>query len=250
MSRFFSKSLPRVAMGVLVVLIGQTGQTGAARTLSTEPEPAKWTVALRPGPEGGYVFEGAAGELRVTKQVKRAGEMKVAITDGASTITLDANTQAATVSAHGRSVTFTVATANEESFKAMQALIQGSAAARKFHASLSRELERGQRKLHPDLAITHALLRTLEGDTSAVRSLPRQLLGGALSPIRTVGFSPGCFDTWEAEVVRAWDDYVACHAELAGVIRAGLRPMCGWRYLLWVESAWFSFLSCSALRVM
>lgn len=248
MSRFFSKRLPRVALGVLVMLVGQTGQTGAARTLNTGPDSAaKWTVALRPAPEGGYLFEGAAGELRVTKRMKRAEEMTVAITDGVETITLDANATATTVTAHGRSAVFTATDANEESFKAMQALIQSSVAARKFHASLSRELESGQRRLHPDLAITHALLRTLEGDSLAAIELSRQLLGRTPDPIRAVGFSPSCFNTWETEVVRAWDDYVACHHELTG-IRGALRGMCGWRYALWVESAWFSFLSCSALK--
>lgn len=248
MSRFFSKSLPRVATGVLVVLIGQTGQTGAARTLNAGPDPApNWTVALRPGPEGGYLFEAAAGDLRVTKSMKRADQLTVTITDGADTIKLDATQQATTVSVHGRSVTLDVANANEESLKAMRAIIQGSDAARKFQSSVSGELEGGQRKLHPGLTITHALLRALEGDDSAVKNLHHQLLGGAIGPIRAVGFSQGCFNAWEAEVVRAWDDYVACHRELTG-IRAALRGMCGWRYALWVESAWFSFLGCSALR--
>lgn len=249
MSRFFSKRLPRLAMGVLVVLIGQTGQTGAARTLNAESDSAaKWTVALRQAPEGGYLFEGASGDLRVTKRMNRASEMAIAITDGADTIKLDANPKAITITAQGRSVVFTLAEANDESFEAVQALVQDSVAVRKFHKSLSQELESGPRKLHPDLAITHALLRTLEGDSSAVRSLPRQLLGGALSPIRTVGFSPGCYETWETEVVRAFNDEIACLNELTGV-RSLLRLGCGYRYLLWVESAWFSFLSCSAFNL-
>ncbi|MBI3262465.1 MAG: hypothetical protein HYZ58_04860 [Acidobacteria bacterium] len=247
MSRFFSKGLLRLALGVLMVLIGQRGQTAAARTPSAEPEPATWAVALRQMPEGGYLFEAAAGELKVIKRMKRAEEMTVAITDGVDTITLDATATGTTVTAHGRSAVFTATDANEESFKTMQALIQSSAAARKFHASLSREPESGQRRLHPDLAITHALLRTLEGDSSAAIELSRQLLGRTPDRIRAVGFSSSCFESWETEVVRAWDDYVACHHELTG-IRGALRGMCGWRYALWVESAWFSFLSCSALK--
>jgi len=61
--------------------------------------------------------------------------------------------------------------------------------------------------------------------------------------VRLVVEEKGCYEKWEAEVIRAWDEYWACAEEYPTY--KIWRDLCGFRWMLWVESAWFSFLKCA-----
>ncbi|MBI4478009.1 MAG: hypothetical protein HY654_12600 [Acidobacteria bacterium] len=247
MSRFFCGRLPRLALGAVVVFLGVQSDTGATQKSKARTKAPDWTMALRPVADGGYVFEAGVDRLRVTKHTKSAGATMIRITDGSDAIKVDVDPKTITVAARGRSVTITMAEATHTSIGALKRLIDDSAVARAFHTAVLRELDRvPQRTLHTQLMITDALLRSLAGDESTINRFRKVLVGPPSPTISSVKFGQSCYSTWEAEVMRAYDELWNCHNELTG-IRGVLWQLCNFRFFLWVDSAWFSFLACSAL---
>ena len=99
------------------------------------------------------------------------------------------------------------------------------------------------------LLLSDALVGLLDGDIGAIERLGRGIAARRAARLRPAHFSnsPGCFEIYEAEVIRAWIDYQECRNSFAWW--NPLKEGCTLRWMLWAESAWFSFIGCSAVPI-
>jgi hypothetical protein len=140
---------------------------------------------------------------------------------------------------------------DDESLLAVQQVLAGSAALRQLR-SLARDLEEvvDVRPAVAGVAVTDALLGFLGGDPGAPARLASRMRARREARMRQVALAEeptGCYQKWEREVMTAWIEYEACQDDFAWW--NPLKEACTVRYLVWVESAWFSFIGCSALPI-
>ena len=197
--------------------------------------------------EGTGVLRGRVGDFEFRKEVWPDGRFRLELVSGAEKVTLVAARGVIDVIRNDRSVRLTPSTAGEDDLLRVAALLAGSGAVRKFRLlAAGLQTSPGRTPEEVGTLLTDALVGLLGGDAGVV-----DRLGQRFKPrrpdVRLAAFSLGCYEKWEAEVIQAWNDYEACFNEISPW--NPMRLACGARYLLWAESAWFSFLSCSALPI-
>jgi hypothetical protein len=197
--------------------------------------------------EGTAVLHGHAGDLEFRKEVWPDGRLRLELVAGADKVTLVAAQGVIEVVCNDRSARLTPSTAGEGDLLRMAALLAGSGAVRKFRLlAAGFQANTGKTPEEVGTLLTDALVGLLGGDAGVV-----DRLGQRFKPrrpdVRLAALSVSCYERWETDVIRAWGDYEACFNEISpwNPMRLG----CGARYLLWAESSWFSFLSCSALPI-
>jgi len=206
-------------------------------------------VALATGltAEGTAVLRGHAGDLEFRKEVWPDGRLRLDLVVGAEKVTLVAAQGVIDVVCNDRSAHLTLSTAREGDLLRVAALLAGSSVVRKFRL-LAAGLQGNPGRTPEEVGtlLIDALVGLLGGDAGAVDRLG-QRFKARRPDVRLASLSVSCYEKWEAEVIQAWNDYEACFNEIPpwNPMRLG----CGARYLLWAESAWFSFLSCSALPI-
>jgi hypothetical protein len=200
-------------------------------------------ISLGLTPDGSAFFHAVSGDLDVTKRVSRAGTYALRLARGQDAVEIRADRAAVTVSRGGQSVQVDLATAGEDDLAAVRLLLAGSRSVRGLRV-LAAAMGSGATRSPGALAVllADAMVGVLDGDVGAVLRLAERI--GSRGPaVRRVSAEQGCYERWEAEVIRAYDSYLECIVQHLGVTQWA--DACGLRWLLWVESAWFSFLACS-----
>jgi hypothetical protein len=204
-------------------------------------------LSVRLAADGTAVLEATAGELRVRKVVHPNGHFVLTLQARNDQVTIRADGTVFDVRRGDESATIDPFVTTEERFLDVKKLLAGSRAVRAFRgiaASLA-----GASELTPGgtaLVASDALVGYLDGDVGAVERLGRRFLDRRAAQLRSVNLlrGPGCYEIYEAEVIRAWSDYLECRDSFAWW--NPLKEGCTLRWMLWAESSWFSFLSCSA----
>jgi len=193
--------------------------------------------------DGSASFHAISADLEVTKKVSRTGAYTLQLSRGDDAVEVRADRSAVSVNRGGRSVWIDLDVVSEEDLAAVRALLVGSRSVRALRA-LAATLGNGPTRSPGVLAVVmaDAVLGVLDGDPAAAERLAERL-GGRRTAVRRVSFEEGCYERWEAEVIRAYDSYLGCVSVYMGITQ--WREACGLRWLLWAESAWFSFLMCS-----
>jgi hypothetical protein len=197
--------------------------------------------------EGTAVLRGHAGDLEFRKEVWPDGRLRLELVAGAEKVTLVAAHGVIDIACNDRSARLTPSTAREDDLLRVAALLAGSGAVRKFRLlAAGLQANAGRTLEEVGTLLTDAVVGLLGGDAGVV-----DRLGHRFKPrrpdVRLAALSLSCYEKWEGEVIHAWGDYEACFNEISPW--NPMRLACGARYLLWAESAWFSFLSCSALPI-
>jgi hypothetical protein len=187
-------------------------------------------LSVRLAADGTAVLEATAGELRVRKVVHPNGHFVLTLQARNDQVTIRADGTVFDVRRGDESATIDPFVTTEERFLDVKKLLAGSRAVRAFRgiaASLA-----GASELTP-------------GGTALVAS-DALFLDRRAAQLRSVNLlrGPGCYEIYEAEVIRAWSDYLECRDSFAWW--NPLKEGCTLRWMLWAESSWFSFLSCSA----
>jgi len=197
--------------------------------------------------EGTAVLRGRAGDLELRKEVWPDGGARLELASGTERVTVVAALGVIDVIVNGRKVRLTPSSAGEDDLLRVSALLAGSRVVRKFRL-VAADLQKtaGKTPEEVGMVLTDAFVGLLGGDAGAVDRLG-QRFRPRRADLRLAALSTGCYERFEVEVIEAWNDYEACFNEISpwNPMRLG----CGARYLLWAESAWFSFLSCSALPI-
>jgi hypothetical protein len=197
--------------------------------------------------EGTAVMSGHFGDLEFRKEVQPDGGLQLELVRGTEHVTIVAAQGTIEVARNGRSVRLELSAAGEDDLLRLGTLLAGSGAIRSFRllaAGLQADTEKTPEGV--GTLLTDALLGLVSGDPGAMDHVG-QRLKQRRGYVRLVALSPGCYEKFETEVIRAWDDYVGCYNEIS--MWNPMRELCGLRYLIWAESSWFSFLSCSALPI-
>ena len=193
--------------------------------------------------DGSASFHAVSADLEVTKKVSRTGAYTLQLSRGDDAVEVRADRSAVSVNRGGRSVWIDLDAVSEEDLAAVRALLVGSRSVRALR-SLAATLGSGPTRSPGVLAVVlaDAVVGVLDGDLAAAGRLAERL-GGRRTAIRRVSSEEGCYERWEAEVIRAYDSYLGCVSVYLGLTQ--WHEACGLRWLLWAESAWFSFLMCS-----
>jgi hypothetical protein len=194
-------------------------------------------------PDGSAFLHAISGDLDVTKRVSRAGTYALRLTRGQDAVEIRADQAGITVSRGGQSVQIDLATAGEDELAAVRTLLAGSRSVRALRV-LAATMGSGAMRSPGGLAVllADAIVGVLDGDVGAVQRLAERV--GSRGPaVRRASAEQGCYERWEAEVIRAYDSYLGCIVEHLGLTQWA--DACALRWMLWAESAWFSFLSCS-----
>jgi hypothetical protein len=152
-----------------------------------------------------------------------------------------------------RAVEFGVDALAETDLDQLQHLLAGSSAVRQFRALKSRLAAptRGT-VLGAAVAVIDAQLGVLNGEPPAPIAMVPSAEGASVSAMTAVDGEAGgdpstCYAQWEREVIAAWKDFEECAASFAWYNPVG--NLCAFAWTLRAESAWFRFLSCSAIPV-
>jgi hypothetical protein len=216
------------------------GQTQAGRRADV-----RWSAGF--APDGSGVVIGSAGEVEYRKQVFADGRFAIWLKAPKEVVRIDGSPGTVRVVRGNRSAVLDLTTDASEGFDKVRALLAGSKAVRLFRlfaATLDPSTE--ETAAGTAILVSDALVGWLDGDVGAARRLGRQMADRYGKLVRHVRLQDdvGCYREWESEVVYAWEDYEACQGSFDWW--NPLRELCSFRWILWVESAWFSFLTCSA----
>lgn len=237
-------SIPRVVGGCSIAP-GGAGPASAGLQAGAEAtgsgSGARATSGL--SPDGSAFVRATMGDLAVTKTIERSGRFRMSLRRGDDAVDIAGDDTGVVVTRNGQSLRLEGATAGEDELLEVRALLAGSRGVRAYRllaAGIGPNAERTPAGMA--LALTDAMIGLLDGDVTAVQRLAERL-GRKRAGMRQIRFAAGCYETYEGEVTRAWDDYLDCAATYWGV--SLWRDACGLRWALWAESAWFSFLTCA-----
>ena len=193
--------------------------------------------------DGSAVVRATAGDLAVTKTVDPSGRFTIRLRRGTDLVQIAGNATEVVVTRRGRSVRLEAGAAGEDEFLAVKSLLAGSRSVRAFRvlaAGIGSEAE--QTPSGMALTLTDAMIGLLDGDVTAVHRLAERLVRKRAG-VRLVTRGEGCYEGYEGEITRAWNDYADCAGTYWYI--SAWRDACGLRWVLWVESAWFSFVKCA-----
>jgi len=224
---------PRLTMAVERKAEATWGSGGSA-------EVARVSAGL--AADGSAYVRAVLDDFDLMKTVSRSGEIAIRLQRGGDVVQVTVEEEGVVVSRNGQSRRLALDAAGEDDFLAVKALLAGSRsvrAMRQVGAGIAAAAERTPAGMA--LLLSDAVVGLVDGDVAAVHRLAERI-GRRRQTVRLVSDKPGCYEKWEAEVIRAWDDYLECLATYPSL--AIWRDACGLRWILWAESAWFSFLKC------
>ncbi|MFB3853667.1 MAG: hypothetical protein ACE148_07565 [Vicinamibacterales bacterium] len=188
-----------------------------------------------------------AGALELRKKVAPNGATALRLESPEDSLDITISAEAVTVGRGRGSAVLSSASPDEASMLEVQRVLAGSLALRQLRA-LAADLE-SVTDSGPEvaaIALSDAVLGFLAGDAGAPARLASRMKSRREARMRQVLLrQQGCYPKWEQEVLYAWAEYQACLDDFEWW--NPLKEACTIRYLLWVESAWFQFLGCSAL---
>jgi hypothetical protein len=193
--------------------------------------------------DGSAAVHAVAGDLDMLKKAWPTGAYSIRLRRGDDTVEIRGDRAGVAVSRGGQIVQIGLDTAGEEELLAVRQLLAGSRSVRAMRvlgAAMAAGAVRSPAGLA--LALADAIVGLLDGDVTAVERLAERV-GRRRIAIALASSEEGCYEKWEAEVIRAWNDYESCVAVHPSV--SLWRDACGLRWILWAESAWFSFLKCA-----
>jgi len=186
-------------------------------------------------------------ELDVNKIVQADGDFQVRVAARQDLLVLVRTGNRLRVTRDGRTAVLFLDRADEDGLDAAQMVLAGSHAARTFRG-VHRQLSPESRGSAPGVSFDNldVLLGILQGEPGVVdrRAPPRREAGWRLSRVAG-GAEPTCYSEYEAEVIRAWDDFAQCIDDVKWYPL--LQEVCAFTWLLKAESAWFRFMGCSSV---
>jgi hypothetical protein len=226
--------------------VGSCRIEGAATMVSHSGEGGAPQLRLDKDERGTVRLLGSADDLRFEQRVFADRRIEFSVRRGADAVGLTLDRGKAILVRGGRSVSVGANEAQEQHWLAAQQLLAGSPAVfrfRRFVAALPAERRRTMEGAAVLLA--DAALGTLAGDTLASDHLVDRLRSGRPS-VRRAAFEEekSCYEKWEAQAIRTWEDYKLCIVEAWWI-----RDLCSWRFILMAESNWFELLGCIAFPI-
>jgi hypothetical protein len=236
-----------VAIAALCGIVPPVEGAGPAQQVS--PDGAVFTFGT--GPAGEAVLTIDAGELHVEKSVSPDGSTILVLRARGEEVRLELTQDRVAVTSDQGKVSFVADGSDENGQRAVRVALARSRAVQMFRSLAAAASARGRKTAFDEaLALSGALIAQLAGDPNAFRSFTarhRSLKQGGVKPAG-LRSTVDCWGQYERFISWAWDQYLNCIVSHRGLI-SGL-TYCEFQYYMRAESAWFQFLSCSAIPIV
>jgi hypothetical protein len=241
----------RVAPQCTAALPARQGLPAPGFVRSQQDARAQASFTTKFTPEGRAQLVARAGELVVEKTVAPDGGFVIAFRMGDDEVRIALRLAGVDVVRGQTALHLEFGQSDDADFLKVKELLAGSKALR-AHRVLAANLEPKTLATPAGVGtlLTDAFLAVLDGDASSVERLTERVtkrIQARLKRVRREDEDPGCYEKWEAEVMRAWYSYVVCMYSYS--VWNPLKEACTVRYFVWIESAWWSFISCSAFPI-
>ena len=203
------------------------------------------TVSVSTTNDGGMLLSATAVDLSFRKVVYADGRYQAQIEQGRDRIAFAGSAGRLVVTYGSKSLTLS-ADQDDQQPARVRALIVSSPALRQFRRLVAQLEATGD--VSPEmlgLRVTGAVVSEIDGDEGAVRRLSRELRAKFSANVKKVRLRASCYDAYQDLVVRAAAQMEQCMGQFS--VWNPMRQVCAGVWTLQVESAWFSFLSCSAI---
>jgi hypothetical protein len=214
----------------------------------TRNEQADVTFELRPSVSGGVEVSATSGDLHVTKTVQSSGEFVLELATARDKVTIAVSGQGTTVTRGKTRMQHPRSGGSAENADKVRGLLADSRAVVSFRGISAGLLDADDRSpASVALIVADAAVGMLTGDVGAPRRTARFLAHRANGGARPAGMVADCFYLMEQRMNDAMNDYFSCFG--AVYPNTYFTDLCGYRWVLQVESYWFNFLSCSGVNV-
>ncbi len=207
---------------------------------------AELTLAGRFSQDGAFEIEARGGNLVLQKRSLPAGGFALDLTAPKDSVSIAFSDSGVTVTRNKRRRAVSLSADSLEELDGIRQLLAGSAAVRLTRTAAAAVQESEDDSLaSTSLLIADALVGLLTGDDGAAARTSKHLSRHARAGIRRIA-TPDCYTIWEGRVVRSGYEWESCARAFS--VWNPVRNLCAFRWVLAVESYWFSFLSCSGLN--
>lgn len=203
--------------------------------------------SVAPLADGRGELAARSGSFELRKKVAPNGETTIHLESREDSLVVTMTEGGVTVRRGRARAELSAVSPDEASMLEVQRVLAGSQALRQLRA-LAADLESVTDSGPEVVAVTisDAVLGFLAGDAGAPGRFASRMKARRDARMRQVLLrQEGCYPRWEDEVLYAWSEYQACLDDFEWW--NPIKEACTIRYLVWVESAWFQFLKCSAL---
>lgn len=207
-------------------------------------EKADITFSVTTTLDGAVQVEGRGGDLVFRKKVYENGGFTLEMEAPRDKVAISFAEHSIRLTRDRKTLTITPATASDEELDKVRRLLADSRAARLIRvAAAAVQDSEDDSASSAALLIGDALVGMLTGDAGAPGRIARHLARRARSRVRPVSFQIDCYNTWEQRVFRASYEWEDCVRDFS--VWNPTRNLCAVRWILQVESYWFSFMTCS-----
>jgi hypothetical protein len=207
-------------------------------------EPADLTFEATTTVDGGIQVEARGGDLVFRKKVLPNGSFVLELNGRGDSVVISFNQDTITVGRNRRQLTIAVGSNLDERLSAAQRLLAGSKSAGllRLAAAAVQDAEEDSAAA-ASLLVGDAVIGMLTGDIGAPARAGRYLARHARARVRQAAMQTDCYYSWENAVLRASYEWESCATSFS--VWNPTRHLCAFRWMLQVESYWFTFLSCT-----
>lgn len=205
------------------------------------------TFSVRRGDDSAAELLAQRGDFEVRKRVQPTGEFVLDLALGNDRVHLEMLATQTVVQRAGTRFVLDRASVTDAEMAQVARMLAESKAVRRFRW-LSDQVMRVEDDSAGALALltSDALVGALSGDAGAPRRVALHLSRRGRARQRPVRLAPSCYDQMETRMVDAWNDFEACVQSTED--SPFYQQLCSWRWLLMVESHWFTFVTCTGFN--
>ncbi len=197
----------------------------------------------RLGEDGGFTTEARGGELVFQKKSLPGGGFVLDLAAPKDSVAIQLTAAGITVTRNQRQATVSLNAGSDDELDAVRRLLLGSAAVRLTRrAAEALQVADDESIAGTSLHVADALIGLLTGDEAAPGRTARHLARRGRGQARRIQ-NFDCYTLWESQVLKASYEFQYCY--LGFPQWNPIRNTCSFRWLLQIESYWFSLISCT-----
>lgn len=210
-------------------------------------EQADVTFELRPLENGAVQVVGRRGRLEVTKNIQPTGEFELELSSDRDRVTIAVSSAVTKITRGKTTVALRPGTSDEDEEVKVRRVLAESKAVTQFRAVAAALVDTDDSSPGAmAFVIADAVVGSLTGDVGAPRRTAQHLGRKARRNVRPVGMAADCFAVMEQKMMFASNDFNECW--VGTLFNSFYQTLCSYRWVIQVESYWFSFISCSGFN--
>jgi hypothetical protein len=202
---------------------------------------ADLTFEGRLAEDGSFTTEVRGGELVFQKKSLPGGGVVLHLSAPGDVVRIEVTGAGIAVQREGRDVRLNMSSISEDELEGVRQLLAGSRAVRLTRrAAEALYLSNDDSLAGTSLFVADAIVGLLTGDEGAPGRVARHLSQRGRAMARRIAID--CYAVWETQVVQAYSEYESCYYGFP--VWNTMRNLCAYRWVLQVETYWFSMISC------